>query len=78
MTLLEKYAPVKSAWHEEFAGKVPYIVLANYCGISRSRISQILNGYTPCPMHISNKFTQFLTEWQAEQLDQSSEKEAMQ
>jgi len=56
-------------WHEEFAGKVPYIVLANYCGVSRSRITQVLNGYENCPTHLANKFSQFLMELQAEQRD---------
>lgn len=60
--ILKKYAPKKSSWHSEFCGKVSYAIVGNYCGISRSRVSHLLNGYDPVPSHIAEKFSELLAE----------------
>jgi len=60
--LLEQYAPKKSQWHNEFCGKISYATISNYCGISRSRVSHLLNGYDPIPSHIAEKFSELLAE----------------
>lgn len=60
--LLAKYAPKKSPWHAEFCGKISYAIIGNYCGISRSRVSHLLNGYEPVPSHIAAKFSELLVE----------------
>jgi hypothetical protein len=55
--LVNELRPEPSPWRDVFKDRIPQNVLAYHCRMSPGRMNQILNGFSPMPRYVEERFS---------------------